>query len=254
MRKIYAIIPARYASSRFPGKPLALINGVPMIQWVYSTLSKIELLDNVYVATDNRMIYDVVKSFNGNVLMTSEKHQCGSERIAECIDILNISSNDIILNIQGDEPLIKEEEILDLLDCFKNDEVYMGTLKKLITDPKEISNPNVVKVVTDIYQYALMFSRNPLPCYRSYNSQLKYFKHIGIYGYSAEFLLKYSSLGQTPLENAESLEQLRVLEHGYKIKVLETQCQTIGVDSPDDIVKIEEILSKINNVSKKGEI
>ncbi len=240
---IVAVIPSRYQSSRFPGKPLALINGKPMIQWVYERVYKTKGLDGIYVATDDRRIFDTVKSFGGQALMTASTHTCGTDRLAECIQLLNLKDDDIILNIQGDEPLIKSEMIYDLIQLFDHDSVYMGTLMKKIDIPIELNNPNVVKIIVDKKGYAIYFSRYALPYEREKNVTT-HFKHIGIYAYKKWFLEKFSKMEKTKLESAESLEQLRVIENGYKIRVAETIWQTIGVDTPEQLTLVEE---KIKN-------
>lgn len=241
MGKIIAIIPSRYGSSRFPGKPLALIKGKPMIQHVYENVKKVTYLDEVYVATDDKRIFDVVTAFGGKALMTSDKHACGTDRLAECVQMLNLEEEDIVLNIQGDEPLINKEMILDLLSCFDSDDVYMGTLKKEITVEEELNNSNVVKVICDVNEYAIYFSRFCLPFERD-EKKVTHYKHIGAYGYKKWFLMKYSSMSKTGLEISESLEQLRVLENGYKIRVKETQFQTIGVDTPEQLLQVEKLM------------
>lgn len=240
--KIYGIIPARYNSTRFPGKPLALICGKPMIQWVYETVKKITKIDDVIVATDDRRIEEAVKLFKGKVIMTSKNHQCGSDRINECAEILKLNDDDIVINIQGDEPLIKEEMILDLLTAFEQSDVYMATLKKEIQNSEEIDNPNVVKVITDLDENAIYFSRYSIPYDRNHMSNIKRYKHIGLYGYKRFFLRKFSEMPKSNLEISESLEQLRVLENGFSIKVIETKWQTIGVDSPEQIQEVEKFL------------
>lgn len=239
--KIIGIIPARYKSTRFPGKPLANICGKPMIQWVYEKTCKSKLIDMVYVATDDKRIFDTVKIFGGQPLMTADTHSCGTERIAECVDILSLAKDDVILNIQGDEPLISEEAIGDLVNIFEDKTVFMGTLKKEIEEKQELDNPNVVKVVTDINNDALYFSRYCIP-YNRDNAEVKYYKHIGVYGYKVDFLKKYVQMEKGLLEKAESLEQLRVLERGYKIRVAETKYQTIGVDTEEQLKMVERIM------------
>lgn len=238
--KIIAIIPSRYGSSRFPGKPLALISGRPMIQWVYENVSKAFFLDAVYVATDDQRIFDCVEGFGGHALMTANTHTCGTDRLAECAEILKLDDGDLVLNIQGDEPLIKAEMVQDLYSCFDSEEVYMGTLKKKIEVEEELNNLNVVKVISDVNDYAIYFSRYCLPFERDGNKVVHY-KHIGAYGYKTWFLKKYSKMVKTPLEISESLEQLRVLENGYKIRVKETKYQTVGVDTPEQIAQVEEV-------------
>ena len=239
MNKIIAVIPARYLSSRFPGKPLAKIKDKPMIQWVYEAVSRVKEIDEIYVATDDIRILECVREFNGRCIMTSDKHNSGSDRIAECVSKINIEDNDIILNIQGDEPMIKSEMISQLISAFDDDNVYMATLKKETNDYNEINNTNVVKVVTDINDNAIYFSRNIIPNNREKIESVKYYKHIGVYAYRKSFLLKYTSLPEGKLESIEKLEQLRVIENGYKIRVLETEYQTVGVDLPEHISLVE---------------
>lgn len=241
--KTIAIIPSRYGSSRFPGKPLALIAGKPMIQWVYENVSKAEFLDAVFVATDEQRIFDCVEGFGGKVLMTASTHTCGTDRLAECAEILNLENEDIVLNIQGDEPLINPRMVADLYSNFEDSEVYMGTLKKLIEEEAELNNPNVVKVISDVNDYAIYFSRYCLP-YERDGEKTDHYKHVGAYGYKTWFLKKYSKMEKTALEISESLEQLRVIENGMKIKVKETKYQTIGVDTPEQIELVEKELEK----------
>lgn len=241
--KIIAMIPARYGSSRFPGKPLAKIKNKPMIQWVYDTVADITEIDEVYVATDDSRIAECVKNFNGNYIMTSDKHKSGSDRIAEAMSKVNISNDDIVINIQGDEPMIRKEMILQLIRAFDDKSVYMGTLKKKISDENEMDNPNVVKVITDINNDAIYFSRFRIPYNREDMENLDYYKHIGIYGYKKAFLNKFTELKESKLESIEKLEQLRAIENGYKIRVMETEYQTFGVDLPEHILLVENELN-----------
>lgn len=243
MKKV-AIIPARYQSSRFPGKPLALILEKPMIQWVYENVSRTIGLADAYVATDNQSIYDCVTAFGGKALMTAADHICGTDRLAECIDILSLENDDIILNIQGDEPLIKEKMIMDLAGIFDDESVYAGTLKKRIENEEELNNPNVVKVVCDTNNDAIYFSRYPIPFERD-GIKRTHYKHIGVYAYKAGFLKEFSKMNKMELELSESLEQLRIIENGYKIRVKETRWETIGVDSPQQISLVERYLQEV---------
>ena len=245
MLKIVAIIPSRYGSSRFPGKPLALIKGKPMIQWVYEHVNEVKSVSEAYVATDDQRIFDAVASFGGKAIMTSDKHTCGTDRIAECVDILGLDDDVVVLNIQGDEPLIRKEMVEDLIGCFDSPDVYMGTLKRIIDNKEELNNPNVVKVITDLNDYAIYFSRYCLPYERDGISAVHY-KHIGAYGYRTKFLKRYSNMPKTALEVAESLEQLRVLENGYKIRVKETAYQTLGVDTPEQLEQVEKYMEERN--------
>lgn len=236
-KKVIAIIPARYQSSRFPGKPLALILGKPMVQWVYERISMAKNIDEVYVATDDQRIYDTVKEFGGRAIMTGEC-ECGSARVFQASEFL---AADIILNVQGDEPMIKPEMVDELISAFDDPDVDMATLKKEISDDADIKNPNIAKVVTDINQNAILFSRSVIP-YNRDNTDITYYKHIGIYGYKKEFLKKFVEMPQTRMEKAEQLEQLRVIENGYKIRVIETKYQSIGVDLPEHVQQVEKRL------------
>lgn len=239
--KTIVIIPSRYGSSRFPGKPLALICGKPMIQHVYENVAVTYGIAEVYVATDDKRIYDSVVGFGGKALMTSPHHTCGTDRLAECVDILKLDDNDIVLNIQGDEPLINSEMVHNLMSCFDDGQVYMGTLKKEIVVAEELDNPNVVKVITDTHDDAIYFSRYCLP-YNRDGREVKHYKHVGAYGYKTYFLKKFSKMEKTNLELSESLEQLRVIEHGLKIRVKETHVQTVGIDTPEQLQMVEEII------------
>ncbi|MEG0297890.1 MAG: 3-deoxy-manno-octulosonate cytidylyltransferase [Clostridium sp.] len=242
MKKIIAFIPARYASSRFPGKPLAIINGKPMIQWVYEEVLKVEDISEAYVATDDTRITECVEGFGGKYILTSDKHKSGSDRIAECITKIEMNDDDIVLNIQGDEPMIKTEMIKTLISAFEDASVYMATLKKEIKEKEEIDNPNIAKVITDINNDAIYFSRSTIPFDRDGLNNMKYFKHIGVYGYKKKFIEEFTRLENRNLENMEQLEQLRVIENGYKIRVIETEHQSIGVDLPEHIKIIEQNL------------
>lgn len=240
MKNIVAVMPARYHSTRFPGKPLAVIAGKPMIQRVYEQVKQVNDIDEIIVATDDERIYSTVLRFDGKAVMTG-KCSCGTERVYEAVkDYLC----DVVINIQGDEPLIKPEMINELITVFEDDSVEMATLCKEITENADIDNPNIVKVVRDKNDNALYFSRYPIPFNRDKRNGVKYFKHIGVYGYKKHFLKKYIQTEKTLLETAENLEQLRVLECGYKIKVKETIYDSIGVDVPEDILKIEEEIKK----------
>lgn len=240
--KIVGVIPARYASVRFPGKPLANIDGRTMIQCVYEQASKAKLLDEVIVATDNQEIYDHVEGFGGKVMMTANTHKSGTERCAE-VAIKYAKAADIILNIQGDTPYIQPEQIDGLLSfLLKETLLDIATLKKQITNIDELLNPNSVKVITDNYNKAIYFSRHPIPYLRgqeqtAWLEKQTYYKHIGLYAFRRSTLLALAPLKATDLEVAESLEQLRWLYYGYNIGVAETKYQAVGVDSPEDVQK-----------------
>jgi 3-deoxy-manno-octulosonate cytidylyltransferase (CMP-KDO synthetase) len=246
MAKVIGVIPARYSSTRFPGKPLVDILGKPMIQWVYENAMGSKLLDFLIVATDDERIYNVVKSFGGNVIMTPSNIQTGTDRVAY---VLNEFDADIVANIQGDEPLLTSEMIDRAIEPFLNSEkVDISTLAVKINDVDLIFNPNVVKVVFDKDKIALYFSRSPIPfCCDAKNEKdwLKlgnFYKHIGLYVYSRESLLRFVSLRRSSLEEIEKLEQLRALENGFRIKVVISESDTIGVDTPEDVEKVVAFL------------
>lgn len=247
--RVTAIIPARYASTRFPGKPLADLCGKPMIQWVYERTARSAAVNRTIVATDDERIAEVVRGFGGQVEMTSPDHQTGTDRLAEVAARIETS---LIVNVQGDEPLIDPRMIDQAVDPMRrNPGVPMGTLKTRITSAEEYLNPNVVKVVTDRNDYALYFSRSPLPYGRDFADRLEQefgrmeaYKHIGLYVYRRDFLLTFHKLAATPLEQFEKLEQLRVLENGFKIKVAETALISHGVDTPGDLDKVRTLMDK----------
>ncbi|MCK8827324.1 3-deoxy-manno-octulosonate cytidylyltransferase [Natroniella acetigena] len=237
--QVIGIIPARYASTRLPGKPLKEIAGQPMIQHVYQQAVAADSLAQVIVATDDQRIYQAVEDFGGQVEMTSKDHQTGTDRLAEVAQNLEA---EIIVNIQGDEPLLNPEMIDQAVEPLLEDStIQMGTLKHKIIDQQEIDSPHIVKVVTDQDDFALYFSRTAIP-YPRQETGLDYYKHIGLYVYRRDFLLSYTEMEQTPLEEQESLEQLRVLENGYRIKVVETEYEAIGVDTLEDLERVREIV------------
>ena len=243
--KVIAIIPARYASTRFPGKPLVEINGISMINRVYNQAKKVTEISEIIVATDDSRIYDHVVGFGGKAMMTAESHQSGTDRCNEVLEKME-QHFDVVINIQGDEPFIKPEQIKELIQCFEDSSTQIATLKKKIEDSEEIFNPNNVKVVTDTKQFALYFSRNPIPFVRnaekeSWITKADFYKHIGIYGYKPEVLKQITKLEMSFLEKSESLEQLRWLENGFKIKVGKTNFQSIGIDSPEDLEKVKNL-------------
>ena len=239
--KVIGIIPARYDSTRFPGKPLVDIAGISMIQRVYNQIKHAASLSEVVVATDDQRIFDHVKSFAGNVVMTKKDHQSGTDRCAEVIS--NISGFDIAVNIQGDEPFIDPQQIDLLVSCFQNPEVQIATLVRPITEIEDLENINKPKVVLNLIQEALYFSRQPIPFLRGKNIQdwLKnetYYNHIGIYGFKVDTLKKIASLPISKLETAESLEQLRWLDNGYKIKTAISNHINDAIDTPEDLKAI----------------
>jgi 3-deoxy-manno-octulosonate cytidylyltransferase (CMP-KDO synthetase) len=238
---ILGIIPARYASTRFPGKPLVDIAGKSMIQRVYEQAKKCPSLTEVIVATDDERIFGHVTNFGGVAVMTSPDHQSGTDRCAEVA--LQHPQYDVIINIQGDEPYIDPEQITKLAACFTSADVQLATLIKKIQTTEELNNPNSPKVLINKYAEAIYFSRSPLPYLRGYEpaewlKHYTYFKHIGIYGYRKDILQMVTKLPVSPLERAESLEQLRWIENGYRIKVAETELETFAVDVPSDLDKV----------------
>ena len=238
--KTAAVIPARYDSSRFPGKALVDILGKAMIVRVYQAVEKCEQIDEVYVATDDKRIKKVVEAAGGRVIMTSNQHQSGTDRIAEAAAQIEA---DLIVNVQGDEPLIEAQSITQALKPFSQENnLQMSTLKRKINS-EAATSPDLVKVITDYDDYALYFSRSPIPYYRDTKvKDQQYYQHIGLYVYRRDFLLKYAGMERTALEKAESLEQLRALENGYQIKVLETKAKLIGVDRKEDVKLVEKEL------------
>jgi len=241
---ILGIIPARYASTRFPGKPLVDIAGKSMIQRVYEQSKKCALLNDVIVATDDDRIYDHVIGFGGKVVMTSPDHQSGTDRCAE-VSLKHPEYNTVI-NIQGDEPYINPEQISKVALCFDASDTQIATLVKKVQTEQELFNPNSPKVILNKNSEAIYFSRSPLPHIRGHEQQdwlqhFNYFKHIGIYGYRADVLQQITKLPVSSLEKAESLEQLRWVENGYRIKVAETELETYAIDSPDDLNRLSEL-------------
>ena len=241
--KTAAVIPARYGSTRFPGKALAEIDGKPMVIRVMEAAEKSDLIEEVYVATDDLRIKSTVEAAGGNAVMTSKEHKTGTDRIAEAAELIDA---ELIVNVQGDEPLIKSDTIAEALLPFKdNPELKMSTLRRKL-NPSDAENPNIVKVVVDKDNYALYFSRSKIPFYRDQAGDGgTFYQHIGLYVYRKDFLIEYSKMDSTPLERAESLEQLRVLENGYKIKVIETEAKLIGVDRKEDIALVEKELKRL---------
>ncbi len=239
--KIICVIPARYSSTRLPGKPLALIAGKPMIQHVYERAREAKEPDRVLIATDHEQVYNAVKAFGGEVVMTSPHHPTGTDRLAEVA--ARLEGTDVIINVQGDEPLI-DPAVIDRLaaEFLQTPDLMMATLAAPLLE-SEYNMPSAVKVVTDLAGYALYFSRSLIPYPRNQVDGQVAYKHIGIYAYRRDFLLKYAALPPTPLEKAESLEQLRALEHGYRIKVLKTEFASVGVDTPEDLERVNAIIA-----------
>ena len=245
--KLIAIIPARYHSNRFEGKPLALINGKPMIQHVVERAHEVDLLDRVVVATDDDRIAAAVREFGGEVVMTKPDHATGTDRLAEAASLIDISEHDIIVNIQGDQPLFPAEIVEQVARPMLEDPALpMSTLIYKIVRPEEIDDPNHVKTVFDRHGDALYFSRAPIPFQRNPEESAKptYYKHLGFYAYRKGFLLTFVGLPEGEWERFEKLEQLRALEYGYTIKVVLTDHDSIEVDTPKDIERVEEFLQQ----------
>ncbi len=254
MQKTVAIIPARYASTRFPGKPLALLGGKPVIQWVWENVSAMPELACAVVATDDERIAEAVEGFGGRAVMTASTHRSGTDRCGEVIRKLREEGQtfDVAINVQGDEPFVRQEQLRSLVDCFADGEVQIATLKTAIHSTAELMSPNNVKVVCDLRGRALYFSRQPLPHVRGVEPEQwmehhPYFKHVGIYAFRTETLEALVRLQQSPLELCESLEQLRWLENGYEIQVKETAVANIGIDTPADMALAEQYLTKERN-------
>lgn len=250
--KILGVIPARYASTRFPGKPLADVEGKSMVQRVWEQAKKAKRLNEVVVATDNPAIYEHVRSFGGLVMMTSENHTTGTERCAEVATNPAFGAFDALINIQGDEPLIDPNQIDLLASLFDNSQTNIATLIRPMRDIHDLANPNIIKVVVDLHQWAMYFSRAPIPFYRGpeqFNLN-KAWHHIGIYGYRSETLQLLARLNQTPCESAEMLEQLRWLENGFRIKTAVSEHVSYSIDTPEDLIKVSAIIqNKILNHS-----
>ncbi|MCB9771174.1 MAG: 3-deoxy-manno-octulosonate cytidylyltransferase [Candidatus Omnitrophica bacterium] len=252
--KVVGVIPARWASTRFEGKMLALLNGRPMIEHVWRQVKKSRILEDVLIACDDDRILQVAKGFGANAVMTALNHESGTDRIAEAVAKI---TTDIVVNIQGDEPLIDPHVIDHLAQVLLEDTALsMATVIKRITKEDDFNNPNVVKVVIDRNKNALYFSRSPIPFDRLKKpfQENIYYKHLGLYAYRKDFLLGFKTLPFSKLESAEKLEQLRALDAGYKIKTIETDHETIGVDTPEDLQKVATIMKNnpiANEVSLK---
>lgn len=241
--KTAIIIPARYGSSRLEGKPLIKVEGKPIIQWVYEKAQKSKLADIIIVATDDERIFDVVKAFGGNVEMTSTEHKCGSDRIKEVV--MHHPEISYIVNLQGDEPLIKPESIDEVARNVKEvDNADISTLVREIKDENEATNPNLVKCVFDNFGFAMYFSRSKIPFERN-TGKAKIYGHLGIYGYKRDALIKMTELPQTSYEQAESLEQLRALQNGMKIKVSVVDFVPVGIDTAEDLEKFKKIVASV---------
>ena len=244
--KFMAIIPARYASTRYPGKPLAILGGKTVIQRVYEQVKSV--LDDVYVATDDDRIYNTVTDFGGKAVMTRADHKSGTDRIEEAAEKIGLNA-DVIINVQGDEPFIQPSQIETLMQLFDAPETQIGTLGKPFESIDAVENPNSPKIVTDNRGFALYFSRSVIPYIRgkerdSWFGEYPFLKHLGVYAYRREVLAEVTKLPMSSLEKAESLEQLRWLQNGYRIRVGLTDIETVGIDTPEDLTRAEEFLLK----------
>ncbi len=234
------MIPARYAASRFPAKLMQDLSGKPVIVRTYEAALKTELFDAVYVVTDSNVIYDVITSVGGNAIMSIKEHDCGSDRIAEAVENMNV---DIVVNVQGDEPFTDRDSLAGVLEVFESDaakEIDLASLMVRITDQEEIDNPNTVKVIVDNRNFALYFSRSPIPFSRDTNTNTKYYKHKGIYAFRKRALMDFQRLPMLSLEAAEKIEAIRYLEYGKKIKMVETTVSGIEIDTPEDLRRAQE--------------
>ncbi len=234
------MIPARYAASRFPAKLMQDLSGKPVILRTYEATVKTQLFDEVYVVTDSDIIYKTVTESGGKAIMSVKEHDCGSDRIAEAVTDMDV---DIIVNVQGDEPFTDEKSLRKLIQTFKEDDekrVDLASLMVHITDEDEINNPNTVKVIIDKFDFALYFSRSPIPYPRDKSVDVKYYKHKGIYAFRKEALLDFYRLPMLTLEASEKLEQLRYLEYGKRIKMVETNVQGIEIDTPEDLKRAQQ--------------
>ena len=243
--KFIGIIPARYASTRFPGKPLAMLGGKPVIQRVYEQV--VSVLGEAYVATDDERIRQAVEQFGGQAVMTRSDHKSGTDRIQEAATLIKTTA-DVIINVQGDEPFIQRSQLETVKALFDDEQVQIGTLGKPFETMEAVENPNSPKIITDLQGYAMYFSRSVIPFIRGRERQewlghFPFLKHIGLYAYRREVLAEITKLPQSPLELAESLEQLRWLQNGYRIKVGLTDVETVGIDTPEDLQRAEALLA-----------
>ncbi len=239
--KIIAVIPARYASTRFPTKLIQDLGGKTVIRRTYESALETNLFDDVFVVTDSELIFDEITKNGGNAIMSIKEHESGSDRIAEAVENLDV---DIVVNVQGDEPFIDRESLEKIIELYKNDvnkEIDLASLMREITDEEAIQNPNNVKVITDQFGFALYFSRSVIPYPREKNVGVRYFQHIGVYAFRKQALMDFYSLPMKSLEASEKLEQLRYLEYGKKIRMIETSHIGIGIDTPEDLERAKKM-------------
>ncbi|QXP64862.1 MULTISPECIES: 3-deoxy-manno-octulosonate cytidylyltransferase [unclassified Polaribacter] len=240
--KIIAMIPARYSASRFPGKLMKDLGGKPVILRTYEAALHTNLFDDVFIVTDSDVIFETIEKAGGKAIMSTKEHECGSDRIAEAVE--NIEA-DIVINVQGDEPFIDEVSLSKLIDVFKKDdkkEIDLASLKVQITNKEDIENPNNVKVITDVDNLAIYFSRSVIPFHRDKDIAVKYYKHKGVYAFRKQALIDFYNTPMTPLEAAEKIEAIRYQEIGKKIKMVETDVEAVGIDTPEDLEKAIQFL------------
>ena len=238
------MIPARFGATRFPGKLMADLGGKPVIVRTYESTVATNLFDAVYVVTDSEIIKDVIEKFNGNAIMSIKEHDCGTDRIAEAVENLDI---DIVVNVQGDEPFVKKEPLQKVIDVFKGkdaNQIDLASLMQEMTDWKDITDPNFVKVILDKNNYALYFSRSPIPYPRDKDAGAKYYEHIGVYAFRKQAILDFYNLPMLSLEATEKVECIRFLEYGKKIKMVETDYMGIEIDTPEDLIKAKKYFKK----------
>ena len=241
--KIIAMIPARYSASRFPGKLMKDLGGKTVILRTFEAALSTNLFDEVYVVTDSEVIQKNISDAGGNVIMSKTAHECGSDRIAEAVKFLDA---DIVINVQGDEPFIDKNSLYQLIEVFKedvNEEIDLASLKVEITNQEDIENPNNVKVITDINNLAIYFSRSVIPFHRDKDISVKYYKHKGVYAFRKQALLDFYKTPMTPLEASEKIEAIRYQEIGKKIKMVETAIEAVGIDTPEDLEKAKKYLN-----------
>lgn len=242
MKKI-AMIPARYAATRFPYKLIQDLGGKSVIQHTYDNTLKTGLFDDVWVVTDHEIIYNLLKTNGSNVIMSQSEHESGSDRIAEAVREMDV---DVVLNVQGDEPFVDRKTLSDLLDTFNDDAVQVSSVMKSFADPNDVANPNYVKVAVDKNHFSLLFSRSVIPFHRDHSISPVYWEHVGIYAFRKEALLQFTNWEMTPLEKAEKIECLRYLENGVRLKMIETTHQSVKIDVPEDLEKARLFLKTQN--------
>lgn len=241
--RIIAMIPARYSASRFPGKLMKDLGGKPVIVRTYEATLKTNLFNDVFVVTDSDLIFNTVTEVGGKAIMSQKEHDCGSDRIAEAVENMEV---DIVINVQGDEPFIDEISLRKLIDIFKNDpeqKIDLASLKVKLEGSDEITNPNNVKVIVDKEDFAMYFSRSPIPYARNKEIEVVYYKHIGVYAFRKSALIDFYNTSETPLELSEKIEGIRYLEVGKRIKMVETTTPVVGIDTPEDLEKAKAILN-----------